>query len=64
MANVFGVSGYFEMRKWRSGLEVINFFSCATILSTKLLVKTKIPTNKEVSCLKSLEYCIYLANKF
>ena len=34
-------------------LEVIKLFSCSTQLSTKfqLLIKTKIPTNKEVSCL-------------
>ena len=36
----------------RSGTEVIKLFSCSTQLSTKfqLLIKTKIPTNKEVSC--------------
>ena len=34
-------------------------FSCSTQLSTKsqLLVKTKIPANKEVSCFKSLRCC-------
>ena len=34
-----------------SGPEVLNFFSCSTQLSTKfqLLIKTKLPTNKEVS---------------
>ena len=36
--------------------EVIKLFICLTQLSTKfqLLMKTKIPTNKEVSCFKSL----------
>ena len=40
-------------------------FSCSTQLSTKfpLLMKTKIPTNKEVSCVKSLRCCIFHANK-
>ena len=49
----------------RSGPEVIKLFSCSTQLSTKfqLLIKTKIPTNKEVSCFKSLRCCIYHANK-
>ena len=44
-----------------SGPEVINLFSCSTQLSTKfqLLTKTKIPTNKEVSCFKSLRCLIY-----
>ena len=41
------------------------YFSCSTQLSTKfqLLITTKIPTNKEVSCFKSLRCCIYHANK-
>ena len=36
--------------------EVINFFSCSTQLSIKfqLIIKTKIPTNIKVSCVKSL----------
>ena len=48
-----------------SGPEVINFFSYSTQLSTKfqLLIKTKILTNEEVSCFKSLRCCIYNANK-
>ena len=39
--------------------------SCSTQLSTKfqLLIKTKIPKSKEVSCFKSLRCCIYHANK-
>ena len=47
------------------GPEVIKLFSCSTQLSTKfqLLIKTKISTNKEVSCFKSLRCCIYHANK-
>ena len=43
---------------------VIKLFSCSTQLSTKfhLLIKTKIPTNEEVSCFKPLRCCIYHAN--
>ena len=43
------------------GLEVIKLFSCSTQLSTKyqLLIKSKIPTNKDVSCFKPLRCCIY-----
>ena len=39
-----------------SGPEVIKLFSCSTQLITKfqLVIKTKIPTNEEVSCFKSL----------
>ena len=39
-------------------------FSCSTQLSTKfqLLIKTKIPTNKEISFLKYIRFCIYHAN--
>ena len=49
----------------RPGPEVIKLVSCSTQLSTKfqLLLKTKTPTNKEVSCFKSLKCCIYHANK-
>ena len=41
----------------RPGPKFIKLFSCSTQLSTKfqLLIKTKIPTNKEVSCFKSLK---------
>ena len=47
------------------GPEVIKLFSCSTQLSSKfqLLIKTKIPTNEEVSCFKSLRCFIYHANK-
>ena len=47
------------------GPEVIKLFSCSTQLSTKfqLLKITKIPTNEEVYCFKSLRCCIYHANK-
>ena len=40
-------------------------FSCSAQLSTKfqLLIKTKIPTNEEVYCFKSLRRYIYHANK-
>ena len=45
--------------------EAIKYFSCSTQLSSKfqLPIKTKILTNKEVSCFKSLRSCIYHANK-
>ena len=41
------------------------FFSCSTQLGMKfqLLIKTKIGTNKEVSCFKSLRCCIYHVHK-
>ena len=47
------------------GPEVIKLYSCSTQLSTKfeLLIKTRMPTNEEVSCLKSLKCCIYHAYK-
>ena len=32
-------------------------------VKSRLLIKTKIPANKEVSCFKSLRCCIYHANK-
>ena len=49
----------------KQGPEVIKLLS-STQLSTKfqLLIKTKIPTNKEVHCFKSLSCCIYHTNKF
>ena len=45
--------------------EVIKLFSCSTQLSTKfqLLIKTEVPTNKDISWFKYLRYCIYHANK-
>ena len=45
--------------------KVMKFFLCYTQLTTKFhpLIKTKIPTNEEVSCFKSLRCCIYHANK-
>ena len=48
----------------RPGPKVIKLFSCSIQLSTKvqLLIKTKIPTNEEVYCFKSLR-CAYHANK-
>ena len=47
------------------GPEVIKLFSCSTQLSMKfqLLIKSKIPTNEDVSCFKSLRCCISHANK-
>ena len=49
-----------------SGPKVIKLFSCSTQLSMKfqLLIKTKIQTNEEVSCFKSLRCCIYHADNF
>ena len=54
-----------QARRGQPGPEVIKLFSCSTQLSTKfqLLIKTKILTNKEVSCFKSLICCIYHADK-
>ena len=45
--------------------QVIKLFSCSTQLSMKfqLLIKTKISTNEEVSCFKSLRCCNYPAHK-
>ena len=45
-----------------TGPEVIKLFSCSTQLSMKyqLLIKTKIPPNKEVSCFKSLRCCVFI----
>ena len=47
------------------GREVIKLFACSTQLSTKFqpLIKTKIPSNKDVSSFKSLRCCIYHAYK-
>ena len=54
----------FYLSVW-PGSEVIKLFSYSTQLSMKfqLLIKTKIPTKKEVSCFKSLRCCIYHAYK-
>ena len=47
------------------GPEVIKLFSCSSQLSKKFkqLIKTKIPTNEEVSCFKPLRCGIHHANK-
>ena len=47
------------------GPDVIKHFSFSTQLSTKfqLLIKTKIPTNKEVSCFKSLRFIMLIMLK-
>ena len=49
----------------RSGPEVIKLFSCSNLLSMKfqLLIKTKMSTNEEALCFKSLRCCIHHANK-
>ena len=55
----------YELHYTRPGPEVIKLVSYSTQLSMKfqLLIKTKIPANKEVLCFKSLRCCIYHANK-
>ena len=47
------------------GPVVVQLDSCSFQLNMKfqLFIKTKIPTNKEVSCCKSLRCCIYHANE-
>ena len=56
--------GYMSILARKPGPEVIKLFSCSTQLSTKfqLLIKTKICTNKEVSCFKSDVVFIMLIN--
>ena len=51
--------------KKRPGPEVIKHVSCSTQLSTKfqLLIKFKIPTNKQVACFTFLRWCIDHTNK-
>ena len=55
----------YKMEDVSTGPEVIKLFLCSTQLGTKfqLLIKTKILTNKEVSCFNFLRCCIYYANK-
>ena len=50
---------------YKPGQEVIKLFLCSTHLNTKVqqLIKTKIPTNKEVPLFKSARCCIYHAHK-
>ena len=54
-----------KVKASKPGPEIIKLFSCSTQLSTKfqLLIKTKILTNKGVSCFKYYRCCIYHANK-
>ena len=54
-----------ELRK-EFRTRVFKTFSCSTQLRTKfqMLIKTKIPINKDVSCFKPLRYCIYHVNKY
>ena len=51
--------------EWQVLAPRFKLFSCSTELSRtfQLLIKIIIPTNKEVSGLKSLICCIYHANK-
>ena len=64
-SNVYAYSQFYAQSFYISGPEVIKLFSCSTQLSMKfqLLIKSKILTNKEVYCFKSLRCCIYHANK-
>ena len=50
-----------QMFKLSPGPEFIKLVSCSTQMSTKfqLLIKNKLPTNKEVSWFKYLICCIY-----
>ena len=43
-----------------SGLKILNLFSSSTELSMKfeLNIKTKMLKNKDISCFKTLRYCI------
>ena len=54
------------VKNLQPGSDVIKLFMCSAYLSMKLQlhIKTEIPTNKEVSCFKSLRCCIYHANKY
>ena len=63
--NVSVLQYLFTSGTHREGPNVIKLFSCSTQLSTKfqLLIRTKIPTNKKVSCFKSLRCFIYHANQ-
>ena len=49
----------------KTGPKVIKLFFMlnSTEHEIQQLIKTKMPTNKEVSCFKSLRCCIYHANK-
>ena len=49
------------LHETKSGPKVIKLFSCSTQLSTKfqLLIISKLLTNEEVYCFKSLRCCIY-----
>ena len=60
-----GYQGMISQNTLASGPKVIKVFSCSTQQSTKfqLLIKIKIPTNKEVACFMSLRVCIYHADK-
>ena len=65
MSVVFPGHTHFLQLITRAGTEIIKLFPGSTQLSTKfqLLINSKIPTNKEVCCFKSLRCCIYHANK-
>ena len=54
---------YYSLFNFIPDLDVIKLFSSTTQLSTKfqLLIITKIRTNKEVSCSKSLSQMLYLS---
>ena len=55
---------FFFQKKYLSGPKVIHFFMLnSTEHDISNILKTKIPTKKEVSCFKSLRCYIYHANK-
>ena len=56
--------GGLSFRRWhilKTGPGIIKLFSLS--MKFQLLIKTKIPTNEDVSCFQSLRCCIYHANK-
>ena len=65
MKKVFDPDYCTNLLKYSPSPEVIKLFSCSTQLSTKLqlLIKTKIPTNEEVSCFKAVICYSYHADK-
>ena len=64
-AKILSILGEMMIFQSQTRPEIIKHSSCSTQLSTKfqLLIKTKIPTNEEVSCFKSLRCFIYPAHK-
>ena len=65
LASLCSWTGWFESYLVDTpGPKVIKLFSCSTKLTKfQPLIKTKIPTNKEVPCYNSLRCCVYHANQ-